>query len=281
MGSRAHAEVSSVGLKIATKINVSDAQAEMIVKAAGEGLTSTLDLKVVSGPAAEAKLPAAAKSDECLGSTECLVSVGEKLGVERVLMLVVVGLGDQVKIEATWVNVKEKKTALRPAIDADLQADAIRTAFSKEASGLLPDASPVEVPNEAVDGPSDTGQGSSAEGTDNQEDAAISAPEPRQPRGRHFDGASTALLIGGGALIGAGTAGYFIIKERYCDGGTTDCKSGVKTASWIADGATYLGIGLVGVAVYRYLTSAEEPEQPPIAIQAGPDQVGIAFGGRF
>ena len=274
----AHAQAPKlkVGITVAATINGPESLGVQVSEALGASLLERFDIEVVAGANAQATLPAIARSEQCLGDSACLVEAGKALGVDELLMLIVVDVGDQVKVEATWVEVSTGKTALRTAIDAHQAAELMAKDFEAQAKLILPDAPEKQVAVDPVEVPDEKGN----EGDGNKALNGMEKPIVTKTRGRQWTPLSKGLLLGGGAAVGISLlyGGYHLIE---CGG--TECsedksRPGADQAFDIVGG---LGVVSVSVASFLYFTSEEEAEQLPVSLDLRSDRVGVTFGGRF
>ncbi len=260
-----------VGVAVSAVINTNLETGIKVSAALGKALSKRLEVTVVSGAEAQTLLPAAAQAENCLGDTACLTAAGQALGVDELLMLIIVDIGGNYKIEATWIDVKSGDTALRPAIDAPTSADLLSKSLENQVGTLLPDAAlrmidaPVEPPTKHDD----------LVEKDPQE---VTAPTVKSEKS--WNGTSKALLWGGVAAVAIG-ASRFTFRLIDCKGFETgmNCskKSGIDSA---ADVVGTLGVISITAAVYLYLSS-EETETIPVAFGVQKDSVAFTYQGRF
>src|SRR5690606_17399140 len=126
------------------------------------------------------------------GDNACLVRAARAAGVDQLVMLVIVNVGEELKVEPTWIDAATGQTAQRGAIDVAIAGDDMDAVFGGAAGTLLPDASPRAAPPRPDTQPAPI-------------DLATNLPaEPAEPRGRHMTTASWTLLGAGGALLVGG-----------------------------------------------------------------------------
>lgn len=259
----AHAEELKIGVAIGATINASPEVSVAVSEAVGTALQTKLKVSAIGGAQAQSMLPEEAKAETCLGDSACLVQAAKALQVDQLLMLVVVGVGEEIKIEATWVEVATNQTALRPALTLSTDPALMSAELLTHVSDLLPDA---ELRKPVVVGADDSVVDTAA---------TTQTQQMRPARGNHLTGLSTGLFIGGGLAL-TGSLAYGAYRLFKCDG--RDCGAS-KDFNGIADGIGVAGAVSLSIASYLYFTSGE-PESP-IALQVNDDSFAVSYGGRF
>lgn len=285
LSSNAHAEKgdTKVGVAVSAVINGSPGIGTEVSEALGAALESMLKVEVIAGNESQSRLPKAAQSETCLGDSACLVDAGNALGVKQLLMLIIINSAQGVKVEATWVDVANGTTALRPSISASKSSDNMADHFLANAASLLPgiELRPQEKNDVVVpDPPDDTGTATIV--------PPLTEPTPETPsRGKHFTPLSTGLAIGGGALAVAwlGLVGYQASECGFdkCDIDHPDPEDDEDVGSLplVADVTAGLATAaLVGAGVL-YLLSDSGEESPPVAISVSSESVAFSYGARF
>lgn len=269
----AHAEDTKVGVAVSAVINGSPGTGPEVSEALGVALETMLKADVIAGSKSQSLLPESARSETCLGNSACLVEAGKALGVDQLLMLIIIDSAQDIKVEATWVNVASGMTALRPSISASKSLDSMAELFLANASSLLPDIElrPTEKNDIAVP-------------VDDNSDGLFTNPTKETGstrRGRHFTPLSTGLAIGAGALFVASTV-TGVIQYAKCDNSFT-CPEGEESAALTGTGTVLLSLGgaaLVATGVVYFLSDSGE-EAPPVAVSVSGESVGFSYGGRF
>ncbi|MCP4449485.1 MAG: hypothetical protein GY811_29745 [Myxococcales bacterium] len=232
-----------IGVAVSTVINAKPHWGPRVSAALGKALGETLSAQVLSGPDAQARLPEEARSETCLGDAACLLSAGKALGVDQLLMLIIVGVGDELEIKATWVDVATGDTALRPGITTADTADAMRAAFAAKAQELLPDVS----------------VRASASTT-----ASTTAP-------------------GAGTGVGSGTGSNpHNVGATKCSDGPRSCESGYEDPIALDIVTGGLATVALSAGLYMYF-SGDEKEQTaaPVGLSVGSDSFQVSYGGSF
>lgn len=277
--SSAHAQgETKVGVTVSTVINADQSVGEKVSTALGKALGETLSVTVLAGADAQARLPEAARSETCLGESSCLVSAGKALEVDQLLMLIIVGVGDELKVEATWVDVASGETALRPGITTGETAVAMRAAFTANAQELLPG---VAERTTNTTPPPNSGTLPDTIVTPGTEPVRV--PAPQSDKG---NGTAKLLMYGGGALLGGWLAYGAYQRFSVCDGFGDSCDASSYSSSTnlavdlIAGG---LGTAALSAGLYLYLTNDgdEAPKPSPVVFNVGSDSLQLSFGGNF
>jgi hypothetical protein len=271
-----HAQDRKIGVAVSAVINGSPGTGPEVSEALGAAIETVLNATVIAGNDSQNRLPEAARSETCLGDSACLVAAGKALDVDELLMLIIIDSEQEVKVEATWVDVATGKTALRSSISVAKSPGAMAEAFLANASNLLPD---VELRPEEQDlVPPDVTDNSNSNNTGNltntgQQDTGSGG------RGRHLTTTTRYMLYGGGALIAvSGVMGG--IRLIGCGGKT--CEEEKTNADYAAD--SLLGVGAVSVTIaglhYLFWSKSDE-EAPAVSVTATDDSLGLVYGGRF
>ncbi len=272
----AHAQEESakvrVGVTVSAVINAKPHLGPRVSAALGKIVGETLNADVLAGPEAQARLPDNARSEACLGDSACLVAAGKALGVDQLLMLIIVGVGEELKIEATWVDVATGETALRPGITTADTDDSMRVAFTAKASELLPTIGPRETTTPTVTTPKDPPK--------NIVEPPTTTPKPVVKK-ESKSKLPSLLVIGGGAMLGSALAygGYQWAVD--CEFSFGKCQSsdkgGVNTAF---DVVGALGTVALSAGLYMVLT-ADDEEAAPVGFNIGDESFQVTYGGRF
>jgi hypothetical protein len=277
LNSFAHAEEDKkIGVAVSAVINGSPGTGPEVSEALGAALATTLKATVVAGAEAQALLPESARTETCLGDSACLVEAGKALGVDELLMLIIVDSVEEVKVEATWVNVNSGKTALRPSISASKAGDSMAEQFAASASSLLPD---IEVRVQVAEDTSEPLEdvGTPPPDTSTTTGGAVTS----QSSGRQMSSLSKQLFIGGAVALGA-SLGYGAFRRSEC-GSFSECdpaddRPGLDAA---ADVVGVAGVLSLSVATYLFFSSSSSEGPAPVSVNVSGEAVGFSMGGRF
>ncbi len=291
LSSFSHAEDRKIGVAVSAVINGStDDTGTEVSEALGAAIETVLKATVISGTEAQNLLPEAARSETCLGDAACLVAAGQRLGVDELLMLIIIDSAQEVKVEATWVNVATGKTALRRSISAAKSSDAMAELFLANASELLPDVElrPQEKDPDPID-PIDNGTGNGANNTGDLTNNGGQTDTGSGGGGRYVSTTTLAVGIAGGVML-LGATGLLIERIVECGGGGCDesldaegkkkenFSKGKNTA---ADALAVGGALTLTIAYFLYRNSESETQAPAVSVTATDDSLGFVYGGRF
>jgi hypothetical protein len=116
---------------------------ERRVQALGEELAETLHHRLVvdavGGIDVARRLPEAGLADDCLVQPKCVADLGVRLDADQLIFIVLVQVGQDIQIDATWVDVASGRSVARPRLVLAAEARA-GTVFGEAATRLLPDA---------------------------------------------------------------------------------------------------------------------------------------------
>lgn len=132
-------KVPRVGIVISVTVNIDSAPADDIGAQLAAALVKRLKVDAIGGAEVTRRLPDGGLADECVSTPACIADLGHRLDADQLLFLVVVRVGTDVQVDATWVDVASGKQAARPRVllkDTHKATDA----FVTEAERFLPDA---------------------------------------------------------------------------------------------------------------------------------------------
>jgi hypothetical protein len=116
---------------------------ERRVQALGEELAETLHHRLVvdaiGGIDVARRLPEGGLPDDCLVQPACVADLGVRLDADQLIFIVLVQVGQDIQIDATWVEVASGRSVARPRLVLAAEARA-GTVFGEAATRLLPDA---------------------------------------------------------------------------------------------------------------------------------------------
>ena len=258
-------ETLRIGVVVATRVNVTEGEADALASRLGDALRDQLIADVVSGPESRRRLPPALEED-CVARPACVQDIAERLGADELLFLVVVRLGPRVQIDPTWARPRTRQVASRAALVIEDREQGAVVVFTGAARRLFPEASPR---------------------------LANLPPPPPATRvsGRHVTRAaavagtvSLAALAGGVGLALAARSDYDDLEADGCDQmacpGAEDRVDSMEDKALAADVLFGASAVAAGVAVFLYLGSGGA-EEPPIRVGADSHGAHVWLGGRF
>jgi hypothetical protein len=261
----ARAEALRIGVVVATRVNVTEGEADALGSTLGDALRDQLTVDVVSGAESRRRLPSGGMPEDCVAKAACVQEVAERLGADELLFLVVVRLGQRVQIDSTWARPRTQQIASRAALVIEDGEESAPKVFAGAARRLFPEA-PVRLMNAGI------------------------AVEPRS-RGRHITrgvaiagAASLAALAGGIGLALAARNDYDELEadgcaQRECAGvgDRVDTMENKALAADVLFGASAVA---AGVAAVLYLGSGGS-ERGPVSVGADSHGAHVWLGGEF
>ncbi len=260
----ARAEGLRIGVVIATRVNVTEGEADALASTLGDALQGQLVADVVAGAESRRRLPATMPED-CVAQPACVQDIAERLGADELLFLVVVRLGPRVQIDSTWARPKTQQVASRSALVIEDGKQGAPAVFAGAARRLFPEA-PVAVVSSPV--------------------AVETRSRGRRiTRGVGIAGAvSVAALAGGIGLALAARSDYDDLEADGCDqmacpgvGDRIDAMENKALAADVLFGASAVA---AGVAAILYLGSGGV-EQAPVSVGADSHGAHVWLGGHF
>ncbi len=276
----ASAEDKKIGVAVSAVINMSPSAGTTVSRNLGLAIQESIAVQsVVYGRESQALLPRSARDESCLGDTVCLIAAGRALMVDQLLMLIIVDIGENYKVEATWVDVSTGQTALRPPLDIPKEASLMSRSFQANIKTLLPNAQPRQV---EVAPPKDihvTPPPQEIPGNTNTSYTQTPTITPTLSK-RHWTPTSKLLFYGGlvGTTLAISYGGY-----RYldCKGSKTGEKCSTNEgADKFVDvvGFTSGAVAATGLLLYYF---SEDKEKAPVALDLTSTSAGLTYQGAF
>lgn len=269
----AMAETRRVGVVVTTRVNVSEDQARDLAGALGDAVHDRLNVDVIAGADAERRLPPEGVPARCVVDLACRQDLGRRLDADELLLLVVIGAGETLQIDATWSDVGTGEVKSRPSIEIGPDAG-VHTRLTRAVPELLPHLV--------------------SHASEPRDDARVVLVVPQAPPGRRVTPATLAAAgVGAGALIGSvvfslSSRRKFDTLER--DGcRRTPCRDedidSLFRDTVIADALFGVAVVAAGAAVWFYVASdsgqPSAPAEPPLSVTPLPGGVGLSLGGAF
>jgi hypothetical protein len=256
-----------IAVVIELAVNVEASRADAIGAALADALNRELEVDAFGGADVSRTLPEDGLPDECLAHADCINDVANRLDAEQLLFLVVLGVGDDVQVDCSWVDLATGVVSARPRVVLGSDARAV-SVFADAATRFLPDAKKREG-NTIIVGP---GPAASGGGHHMTAPAWITTS------------VAVAGLIAGGILAVSARATY----ER-CDnldgGCTDDVLDGLAHRDLAADVSFGVALGAAIATVVLYLRSdssaATPDEHTGLLVTPTGDGAAVGFAGRF
>jgi hypothetical protein len=268
------AETRRVGIVVTTRVNVSEDRARDLASALGDAVHERLHVDVIAGADAERRLPPEGVPARCVVEVACREDLGRRLDADELLLLVMIGAGATVQIDATWSDVASGEVKSRPSIELG-PAAGVHTGLARAVPDLLPHLVP--------------------RSSEPRDDARVVVVVPPARPGRRLTPATLAAAgVGAGALIG--TVVFSLSARRKFDTldrdgcRRTPCRDADIDSLYrdtvLADALFGVAVVAVGAAVVFYVASdSEQPaaqaEPPPLSMTPLPGGVGLSLGGVF
>jgi len=254
-----------IGVVVATRVNVTEGEADALAGKLGDALRDQLIADVVAGPDSRRRQPPTLDED-CVARPACVRDIAERLGADELLFLVVVRLGPRVQIDPTWARPRTQQVASRAALVIEDRGQGAVAVFTGAARRLFPDAAP------------------------RLAEVRLAPPAPRES-GRHVAPAtavagavSLAALAGGIGLALAARSDYDDLEADGCAQMTCpdaeDRVDSMENKALAADVLFGASAVAAGVAVFLYLGSGGA-EEPPVRVGADAHGAHVWLGGRF
>ena len=234
-----------VAVVIDLSANLSVARASELGSALADALQRELDVETLGGDDVERRLPPGGVPEGCIADRACIADLGARLDASELLLLSVVELDGDVRIDATWIAVATGLAVARPRIDLDDDTRAGEV-FAAAAPRLLPDA-----PRRATEhggGPPTT-------------------PGPRRhlTAGSAVAGGVAVAALAGGVGFGLSARASYDRCERDPDGCDGAARDGIGTRALVADLLVAGAVVGAATAAILYLRSADHGEAQPLA----------------
>lgn len=264
-----------IGIVVSVTVNVSAADANAIATELGDALRTERPVDIIAGAETDRRMPEGGLPEECVAKPECRNDIGRRLDADELLMLVIVEMGGQLQIDATWANVASGKVTSRPQIVIEPGEDRAEI-FTKSVPLLIPHIKK-EQPDKGPD--------------------IVIVPGGGQVTGsgRHFTAGTwiatsvaAAALVGGGIFALSAQQKFSSLdddgcRDMPCDQGEIDS---LRSRALAADVLFGIAAASTVTAVWLYMRSGgdnptETPASPGIQVTAGPDGVALGIGGSF
>lgn len=140
-----------VGIAVAVKVNLDEAEVKELSAAFGRALHQKLVVDVVAGGEASRRLPNDGVSESCVVDPACVKDTAQRLTADQLLFLVAVRVGNRIQVDSTWVDPVSGKSASRPKV-VMVKLEEAEERFAESASLILPEAAVRPIPMTASSG---------------------------------------------------------------------------------------------------------------------------------
>jgi hypothetical protein len=274
-GSEARADSSRVGLVVATRVNLTEAEADKLASQLGDAVREQLEVDVIAGLDARRRLPPGGIADDCVAQPDCVRDVASRLDGDELLFLFMVRIGPRVQIDVTWSDPDIGQAASRSVLvmPAAGGPEAER-ALAGAPRRFLPHASPRSSPVSS-------------------EPLVVSQPIAVE-RGRRLTAPAVVSGVISVAALGTGVGFALSARNDYDELEKDGChRMACQGAGGRIDRMEKKALtadilfATAGVAaatsLILYLTSGGSEERVPVEVGAAPTQGGalLSFGGAF
>jgi hypothetical protein len=241
-------------------VNVDDRRVDALTEELAETLHQRLVVDAIGGSDVARRLPSDGLPDDCLAQPACVADLGSRLDADELIFVVLVQVGQDIQVDATWIDVASGRSVSRPRLVLDAEARA-GTVFGDAATRLLPDA---EVRSRTVVVSMPTG------------------PARRMTLPAWITAGASVALIGTSVGFALSTRSSYNRCERSdrCDSDELDT---IETRALTADVAAGLAVGAaIATGVLWYFSGGDEPEATRgLGVEAAPGSASLIYGGRF
>ncbi|MBA3540853.1 MAG: hypothetical protein H0T79_14670 [Deltaproteobacteria bacterium] len=258
-----------VGIVPSVVVNLDAARVDALTQELAEALASELTVEAVGGLEVRRWLPSDGLPADCVATPSCTADVARRLNANQLLFVVMVGTGNALQVDTTWIEPATGRTATRAPIDVANMNEA-KTRFAAVARQLLPDA-PVR-PKAGAGG----GNGSFGGRMTDEVPRHFTTPAK-------ITGAIAVVGLGVGIALGVRTRG----KYGDCDSAPGSCtqsdRDSIRNSGLAAD-AGFLVAAAGAIATGILFATSGESARLVVAttIENGnPSGASVMFSGRF
>lgn len=282
-----------VALVVHPVVNVSEVDSKKVALELAVAMRQRYEAEILAGDGVRTKLPSKLAED-CVSDPYCVGQVGDRVGADQLLFLVLVRAGDKIQVDATWAELVTGRTMPRDAFEVGDDAAQRAAIMAEMAPLMLPRGSvPLKGAAGAVNKPPADGPdvrpehrlpevpGSSPWGT-------VDSPALGLETAAWASAGVSAVALGVGvAVILGGLADYAEQLEIGCvnqvepEGRCATIDDRFATRSTVAN-MLLLGSGLAAAtSVALFAAAAEAGAEATASVAVSGDGVGLAWGGRF
>ena len=261
-------EVPKIKVAYSMAINISETRSIEIAKAVAETLEKELLVLAEAGEYIQNLLPATAKNPSCLSQKDCLLNAARTVHSDKLILLVIIGIADEIKIETTVVTHAENNVERRAAVLIQANQSTAKEQLQGKSHAFL-----INTPRRFVE-PNKKPLAQKPKMADK-----INEPSPAQKlsKGRHLN-RKTWLALGAAGVTTIAWAGWGLANNA---GKDSDSDKN-KTADLIFGSTTLV---FLGAASIFYLTSGEkqsnESNRHNAFFHVGKNHGVFGYGGVF
>lgn len=279
-------EELKVGVVILSAVNLSKDQADEISARLGTALERKHLISAQAGTMLRAALGTPVP-ETCIKKRRCVIELGRKLKVDRILFLSLVKVGRRVQLTVTPAETATGYANARLRLRVGDEKEQNRV-FAESVIRLLPKAKPrpvkIEPPNGKGDGDGNGNGNGTGTGNDNGGPPIVNPGKSRRLT-------TPVLVVGGigvaallsGAGFGLWATSLYLNRDEYCPGVGTECldmRDRTENRMNIADASFAIAVVAGATATLLYLYSSEKAPSAVTPVVT-PDGVGVSWQGRF
>ena len=294
-GPASAANLTRVALVVHPVVNVSEVDSKKVALELAAAMRTRYDADILAGDGVRTKLPSKLAED-CVSDPYCVGQVGDRVGADQLLFLVLVRAGDKIQVDATWAELVSGRTMPRDAFEIGDD--------SAQRAAIVAEMAPLMLPRGTV--PLRGAAGAVTAQPDGQIDVRPEHRLPEVPGSSPWGtvdspalgletaawasaGVSAVALGVGVAVILGGLADYAEQLEIGCvnqvepEGRCATIDDRFATRSTVAN-MLLLGSGLAAatsVALFAAAAEAGAGVDGVASVAVTDDGVGLAWGGRF
>lgn len=292
-GSLAHADDTAgdelkVGIVILSAVNLNDDQADEMSARLGTALEKKHLIVAQAGAMVRAALGASVP-ETCVQKTRCVIELGRKLNVDRILFLSLVKVGRQVQLKVTPADTATGRGNARIRLRVRDQTEQDRV-FADAVIRLLPTAKLRPTDSAPPDGTGDGSDGGTGGGNGDGTGSVSGTSVPFSDNPGRSRRLTTPTLVAGGVGVAALLSGVGFgisatrlhgqLEQECADGVCQDEVDRTRFRINVADVSFAVAVAAGVTATLLYLNSGESA---PTAVTpvVTPDAVGVSWQGRF
>ncbi len=292
---RVWAAPQRVALVVHPVVNVSEADSKPIVADLAAALRKRFDAEFVAGDAVRSKLPANLPED-CVSDAHCIGEVGDRVGADQLLFLVMVRVGTKIQINPTWAEIQSGRALPRDPVELDDKGPSRASVMAEVAPSMIPRGSLPLHASAVAKAPASGGGGGVETKAENRLPPVSTSDPWRSGKTTDTDlytiawgtaGVAAAALGVGVALVLGGLADYNEQIELGCPLQDDPRGSCIAVTERFATRSTVANLLLVGgglaaaTSVALFIAGAQQEEALAASLVVSPDGVALTWGGRF
>ena len=287
------ANLTRIALVVHPVVNVSEVDSKKVALELAAAMRQRYEAEILAGDGVRSKLPSKLAED-CVSDPYCVGQVGDRVGADQLLFLVLVRAGDKIQVDATWAELVSGRTMPRDAFEIGDDSAQRATVLAEMAPLMLPRGTvPLKgaagaVTKPPADGPDVRPEHRLPEVPGSSPWGTVDSPALGLETAAWASAGVSAVALGVGvAVILGGLADYAEQLEIGCvnqvepEGRCATIDDRFATRSTVAN-MLLLGSGLAAAtSVALFAAAADAGAEATASVAVSDDGVGLAWGGRF